>query len=789
MLHSIRGYVQALEPRRLLSVTPVGPEIAVPLPTTMTRFDMAVAGDGSFIVVGDPIERTDSPGLVAVRYAADGAQLGQPITLDDRGFNVSVSVDADGDAIVAYRKGANGVYVVRVAKNGVAGAPQHLVTPPTGFRIYEADVSMDEGGGFFLAWLQRPNGDTTKNTLHVRAFDAAGAPRGAAFAPFSHSSSHWTWEDLDIAAAPDGSSAVLAFTSDTEGGTGASFLRVSTSALLDSGFIGDTSFTWQPDVAAHADGSSVIAYTRVSGLGLGGSGSDPRSGPTIQRFGADGERVGTGLPLAAPFPTGSGDNLIRYASVDTPPEGGFIAGFVQHEGSTVTTYAQRFDAGGVAVGTAVPVNIGPAGAPVIGASASGAAVLAYREGPVEWDAPGTIHLRRLSTSNTFAELKGNELFVNGTDGNDHIIVERVRQRVWVNVNGIVEGFNASAVQFLSISGLGGDDDVINASAIPSTISGGDGADTLWGGVGPDQLRGFGGNDSLRGGDGDDVLLGDTGDDTLHGGDGTDTLTGARGHDVLLFGEMLDRVVPGVTFDPRTLAVTVVGTDGDDLITIEPIGNATVLTVNGLSTALPASSRFTLLGQAGNDTLVGTINSDEVFDGGPGSDDISGGGNNADAVDYGNRTNGVSVSLDGLRNDGEPGENDLIDGVRGVIGGSGNDRITGNEFRNRLRGGGGDDTIDAGDGPDLLFGEDGNDELRGGRGNDHIEGGAGDDTLHGDDAEENNPALGISDSLFGGDGNDQLLTDDGFFDIVRGGPGDDGADTDDDDDVLQVEAVT
>ncbi|MDQ3439947.1 MAG: hypothetical protein M3478_06305 [Planctomycetota bacterium] len=119
-VQSLSEHIQPLENRRLLSLTPVGAEVAVPSPTQMSQFDMAVAGDGKFIVVGDPIEQPGSPDVIAVRYAAGGQQIGHPITLDDRGFNVSVSMDADGVAVVAYQKGATRVYVVRVSKAGVA---------------------------------------------------------------------------------------------------------------------------------------------------------------------------------------------------------------------------------------------------------------------------------------------------------------------------------------------------------------------------------------------------------------------------------------------------------------------------------------------------------------------------------------------------------------------------------------------------------------------------------------------------------------------------------------------
>src|SRR5688500_12226090 len=125
-------FVHHLESRRLLSFTPLGSEVTVPLPTEMSQFDMAVAGDGSFLVVGDPIEQPGSPDLTAARYDANGQQLGAPLTLDDRGYNVDASMDADGDAVVAYQKGTNGVYVVRISKAGVVGAPQLVGTLPAG---------------------------------------------------------------------------------------------------------------------------------------------------------------------------------------------------------------------------------------------------------------------------------------------------------------------------------------------------------------------------------------------------------------------------------------------------------------------------------------------------------------------------------------------------------------------------------------------------------------------------------------------------------------------------------
>jgi Ca2+-binding RTX toxin-like protein len=61
--------------------------------------------------------------------------------------------------------------------------------------------------------------------------------------------------------------------------------------------------------------------------------------------------------------------------------------------------------------------------------------------------------------------------------------------------------------------------------------------------------------------------------------------------------------------------------------------------------------------------------------------------------------------------------DALVSVENVIGGSGNDTITGSAVANRLDGQGGNDTITAGAGNDVVIGGAGNDTMDGGSGND------------------------------------------------------------------------
>lgn len=120
-------------------------------------------------------------------------------------------------------------------------------------------------------------------------------------------------------------------------------------------------------------------------------------------------------------------------------------------------------------------------------------------------------------------------------------------------------------------------------------------------------------------------------------------------------------------------------------------------------------------------------------------------------------------------------------IENAVGGSGNDRITGNVADNvlsgkagndhlngghgddRLNGGTGHDTLWGSFGNDRLYGEDGNDFLAGGEnGNDYLNGGNGNDTLWG----------GVGqDSLYGEDDNDFVAGEEGN-DFLAGNNGDD-----------------
>jgi Ca2+-binding RTX toxin-like protein len=69
-------------------------------------------------------------------------------------------------------------------------------------------------------------------------------------------------------------------------------------------------------------------------------------------------------------------------------------------------------------------------------------------------------------------------------------------------------------------------------ALPATLNGGNGNDSLTGGQAGDLIHGNAGDDLIAGGDANDALYGDEGKDRLTGGQGADHLYGGAGQDRL-----------------------------------------------------------------------------------------------------------------------------------------------------------------------------------------------------------------------------------------------------------------
>ncbi len=223
-----------------------------------------------------------------------------------------------------------------------------------------------------------------------------------------------------------------------------------------------------------------------------------------------------------------------------------------------------------------------------------------------------------------------------------------------------------------------------------------------------------------------------------------------------------------------------GGSGDDLIYGR--GTRDVLQGDGGNDTVYGGEGGDLVkGQAGYDTLYGEEGDDTIY-GGAGNDTIDG-GEGADLI-YGQTGNDLLYGRAG--DDVLYGYNadDTIYGGDGddyLYGGAQDDQLFGEAGRDRLFGGYGDDEIDGGDGNDGVYGGSDNDQLSGGDGNDVIQGHQGSDWLYGQAGADQLSGGDGNDTLYGGEGADWLFGEagnDGLFgggteiDVLRGGEGSD-----------------
>jgi hypothetical protein len=213
------------------------------------------------------------------------------------------------------------------------------------------------------------------------------------------------------------------------------------------------------------------------------------------------------------------------------------------------------------------------------------------------------------------------------------------------------------------------------------------------------------------------------------------------------------------------------------VVLPPTGinnNALTVTLNGSTwtTTLAAGQGVQVNGLGGNDLIKSTGTKGISIYAGAGNDIVSGafgadyfsGGDGSDTVDYSGRFNNLSLTLDGVANDGGATEKDNIaTDIEIIKAGLGNNMILGstsaptnvvyqffgNIGRDTIVGGRGNDIINGGGGNDLIGGSYGNDTIHGGAGDDQVSGNEGNDVLYADSGVDDVWGDAGDDRLYGG----------------------------------------
>jgi len=268
-------------------------------------------------------------------------------------------------------------------------------------------------------------------------------------------------------------------------------------------------------------------------------------------------------------------------------------------------------------------------------------------GPADAAAP-----RSEATHIRHPKLKDGLLAIEGTKRSDRIAL-RLRAgdpevlQLDIGDDGSAEfDFAREDVDRIELAAGAGDDQVrIDESngafsGIPTTIDGGDGADSLAGGSGAELLLGGDGNDSIDGNRGNDVSFTGAGDDSFvwDPGDGSDVVEGQDGADTLFFNgagaaEQVDLSANGNRLrflrNPGNITMDTRGVERVDFIAL---GGADVVTLNDLTGTGVASVNVDLVGTLGS--AAGDGQEDRV---------VVNGTNGNDAITVTGDAGGVKVS--------------------------------------------------------------------------------------------------------------------------------------------------
>jgi S-layer family protein len=326
----------------------------------------AAAADGHFVVVWESGTQ-DGSGFTAMasRFDANGARLGSEFVVNTyttgEQYFCSIGMNARGRFVVAWQSyqqdgSRAGVFAQSFESSGLRAGGEFRVNAYTTDTQSRASVGLDSAGNSVIAWrsasvLLPQDGDASG--VFAQRFSATGAVQGGEFQVNGYTTEYQN--RADVARAPDGAF-VVAWQSYNQEGPGSGYGVYARRYAADGSSLGGefrvntytTDDQARPSVAVDAAGNFVVAWTEYALRD--GSLSSIRA----QRFSAGGTALGSEFQVNS-YTTGAQ----YWPQVGMALDGGaFVVAWTEYprDGSGAGVFGRRFNSAGTAIGTEFQAN-------------------------------------------------------------------------------------------------------------------------------------------------------------------------------------------------------------------------------------------------------------------------------------------------------------------------------------------------------------------------------------------------------------------------------------------------
>ena len=377
--------IEQLEPRVLLSASPVGTESLVNGTTAGAQLtnttgqggSIAIDAEGDYVVTWTSNGHDGSGyGVYARRYNAAGAAQGGEFrvntTTAGNQQNATVAMDATGDFVITWSSygdgGGYGIYAQRYNAAGVKQGSEFKVNTTTANDQRFSTVAMDAGGDFVVTWMSYDQ-DGSGYGVYAQRYDSAGVQQGNEFLVNSTTADSQSYSTVAMDASGN---FVVTWSSPDSSGSGVFAQRFDATGVAQGGeFQVNTTGAGSQllsTVAMDRDGEFVITWSSDS--------LDVDLGWDIyaQRYSAAGAALGSEILVNT-----TTMQQQTFSTVAMDADGDFVVTWMSDSlGGGVL--AQQFSASGAALGGEFLVNTNQAASqsfPTVAMDAAGDYVIAW----------------------------------------------------------------------------------------------------------------------------------------------------------------------------------------------------------------------------------------------------------------------------------------------------------------------------------------------------------------------------------------------------------------------------